>query len=404
MQQQFFKGLVPLFLAACLVMAGALYSRANPAGGVSVQAISFPNKAITLAGNLYLPEGFDAHGRYSAVICVHPAGSVKEQTAGLYARRLAEQGFVTLAFDASYVGESGGEPRYVEDPFARMEDIHCAVDYLTTLPYVDEERIGALGICAGGGYVMAVTPTERRIKAAVGVSTADIGSTNRDGWLGGASVEAQIAKLEAVAAQRTREARGAAPLWHPITPDTLEGDASGAFANPALRDLERKSQPGEAFPATFVEAYDYYRTPRGQHPRSVNRMLFVSGDKKMLFSAVNVTTKLFTQPVLFVVGSRADSRHHSQAIYDAIPGTNKEIYTIEGASHVDLYDRPQYVGQAVQKMTAFYKKAFAMQEDCAEKARKAALTDAAVTDGPENAAGAEKSARGRVAAKEDNRR
>ena len=360
MQQRVIKGLVPLFMAACLVLAGVSHVRADSTGSVSVKAVSFPNKTITLAGNLYLPANFAESKRYPAIVCVHPAGSVKEQTAGLYARRLAEQGFVTLAFDASYVGESSGEPRYVEDPFIRMEDIHCAVDYLTTLAYVDETRLGALGICAGGGYVMAVTPTERRIRAAVGVSTADIGSTNRDGWLGGASIEEQIAKLEAVAAQRTKEARGAAPLWHPITPDTLQGDASSAFANPALRNLERKSRPEETFPATFVEAYDYYRTPRGQHPRSVNRMLFVSGDKKMLFSAVNVTTKLFTQPALFIVGSRADSRHHSQAIYDAIPGTNKELYIIEGASHVDLYDRPQYVGQAVQKMAEFYKKAFSM--------------------------------------------
>lgn len=347
-----------IFIAAYAL--SAMTARATEAAGGSMNLVSFPNKDITLVGYVHLPERFDAKKKYPAIVCVHPAGSVKEQTAGLYARRLAEKGFITLAFDASYVGESGGEPRYTEDPFARMEDIHCAVDYLTTLPYVDEQKIGALGICAGGGYVMAVTPTERRIRAAVGISTADIGSTNRDGWLGGASIEEQIKKLEAVAGQRTREARGAERLLHPITPDTLEGDASSAFENPALRNLERKAKPEETFPASFVEAYEYYRTPRGQHPRSVNRMLFISGDKKMLFSAVNVTTKLFTQPALFIVGGRADSLRHSQAIYDAIPGNNKEIYTIEGASHVDLYDVPQYVEQAVQKMTEFYSKVFSL--------------------------------------------
>lgn len=335
-----------------------LHGQPVPAQGVRMERVSFPNKHIVLIGNLFLPDGFDAQKRYPAIVCVHPAGSVKEQAAGLYARRLAEKGFIALAFDASFVGESGGEPRHAEDPFVRMEDIHCAVDYLTTLPHVDEQKIGALGICAGGGYVMAVTPTERRIRAAVGISTADIGSTNRDGWLGGASIEEQIKKLEAVAAQRTREARGAPPLLHPIMPDTLDGDASSALANPALRDLERKGTPEATFPASFVEAYEYYRTPRGQHPRSVNRMLFVSGDKKMLFSAVNVTTKLFTQPALFIVGSRADSLRHSQAIYAAIPGDDKEICMIDGASHVDLYDKSPYVEQAVNKMSEFYTRAF----------------------------------------------
>lgn len=349
-----------LFMAACALTLLISAGGEAKAGEVSMQRVTFPNKDITLVGNVYLPEHFDAKKSYPAIVCVHPAGSVKEQTAGLYARRLAEKGFIALAFDGSYVGESGGEPRYTEDPFVRMEDIHCAVDYLTTQPFVDEQKIGALGICAGGGYVMAVTPTERRIKAAVGISTADIGSTNRDGWLGGASIEEQIKKLEAVAGQRTNEARGAERLLHPITPDTLEGDASGAFENPALHNLERKAKPEETFPASFVEAYEYYRTPRGQHPRSVNRMLFISGDKKMLFSAVNVTTKLFTQPALFIVGSRADSLRHSRTIYDAIPGNNKEIYAIEGASHVDLYDIPHYVEQAVQKMTEFYNGAFSL--------------------------------------------
>lgn len=347
-------------MAALLTVVSTTEVQAAEATGVTMNRVTFPNKNITLVGNIFLPEQFDSAKKYPAIVCVHPAGSVKEQTAGIYARKLAEQGFIALAFDASYVGESGGDPRYTEDPFARMEDIHCAVDYLTTLPYVNEQQIGALGLCAGGGYVMAVTPTERRIKAAVGISTADIGSTNRDGWLGGSSIEDQIKKLEAVAEQRTKEARGAEHLLHPIAPDTLEGDTSSAFENPALRNLARKESAEETFPASFIEAYDYYCTPRGQHPRAINRMLFVSGDKKMLFSAVNVTTKLFNQPALFIVGSRADSRHHSQAIYDAIPGNNKEIYVIDGASHVDMYDIPKYVDEAVKKTADFYKTAFSL--------------------------------------------
>lgn len=322
------------------------------------ERVVFHNGPVELMGNLYLPPDFDRTKKYPAIISVHPAGAVKEQTSGLYAARLAQKGFVTLAFDASNVGESGGEPRYAEDPFTRMEDIHCAVDYLTTLPFVDEEKIGALGLCAGGGYVMGVTPTERRIKAAAGVSTADIGSTNRDGWTGGASRESQIKKLEAVAAQRTREARGAERLYHPIAPDSIDGVDAAAFSNPALRDLKKAEDARATFPQSFVEAWEYYRTPRGAHPRSVNRMLFISGDKKMLFSAVNASTPLFTQPALFIVGEKADSRWHSQNIYDAIPGDDKEIFVIPGATHVDLYDREPYVRQAVEKLADFYRKAF----------------------------------------------
>lgn len=342
-----------LLLAITLAMTFAPLA----AQAAAMERVVFHNGPIELVGNLYLPPDFDRNKKYPAIISVHPAGAVKEQTSGLYAQKLAEKGFVALAFDSSNVGESSGWPRHAEDPFARMEDIHCAVDYLTTLPFVDENKIGALGLCAGGGYVMGVTPTERRIRAAAGVSTADIGSTNRDGWTGGASRDSQIRKLEAVAAQRTKEARGGERLYHPIAPDSIAGVDSSAFSNPALRDLKKGADAKDTFPQSFVEAWEYYRTPRGAHPRSINRMLFVSGDKKMLFSAVNASTPLFTQPALFIVGEKADSRRHSQNIYDAIPGKDKEIFVIPGATHVDMYDREPYVSQAVDKLCDFYRKA-----------------------------------------------
>lgn len=245
---------MPFILLLLFMTSFPPMSPVSPASAFGSERVTFHNGAVELVGNLYLPPHFNKAERYPAIISVHPAGAVKEQTSGLYAERLAEKGFVTLAFDSSNVGESGGEPRYAEDPFTRMEDIHCAVDYLTTVPFVDKERIGALGICAGGGYVMGVTPTERRIKAAAGVSTVDIGSTNRDGWTGGASRESQIKKLEAVAAQRTREAAGGERLYHPIAPDSLEGVDASAFANPALRDLEKGADAGSTFPQSFLEA------------------------------------------------------------------------------------------------------------------------------------------------------
>lgn len=143
--------------------------------------VKFKNNTILLAGNLYVPSEFDEAKKYPAIVVSHPGGGVKEQAAGLYADKLAELGFVTLAFDASNQGESEGTPRYFEDPYARTEDVRAAVDYLTTLSFVDTDNIGALGICAGGGYTVAVSQTERRIKAVATVSMVDIGSLFGEG-------------------------------------------------------------------------------------------------------------------------------------------------------------------------------------------------------------------------------
>lgn len=216
--------------------------------GVIVRKVSFlRSNNIVLVGNLFLPKGLDKTQKYPAVLSIHPAGSVKEQSAGLYAYRLAESGFVTLAFDAAYAGESGGTPHWSEAPYERVEDIRYAVDYLVTLPFVDEYRIGALGLCAGGGYVIATAPTERRIRAVAGVSAADIGAANRESWLRGRSVEEQIALLEDVSQQRTREARGA-----------------------ELMKVYMCPEPDESTAPSFREGYEYYRTTRAWHPRADN--------------------------------------------------------------------------------------------------------------------------------------
>lgn len=300
-----------------------------------MRRVTFPNKTVALVGNLFLPKDFDEAKQYPAIICVHPAGSVKEQTSGLYAQKLSERGFIALAFDATYNGESGGEPRLLEDPFERCEDIRCAADFLTTLPYVNEHKIGALGLCAGGGYVMGVTPTERRISAVASINATDIGAANREGWTRTATIDDQIKRLESIAAQRTKEARGEEPLILPIAPEELTDNMDDAMR----------------------EGYDYYRTPRAAHPRAVSRVRFSCTDKKMAFSSI-AQAQLFTQPALLIVGSRAESSWNSRMIYDAIPGDNKELFVIEGASHIDLYDLPQYVNPAVDKLIDFYNQSF----------------------------------------------
>ncbi len=296
------------------------------------QLVTFKNNQIDIAAELHLPISFDKAGSYSAIVCAHPAGSVKEQSPALYAGMLADRGFVVLTFDASHQGASGGEPRFLENPFERVEDVRSAVDYLTTLPFVDGARIGAFGICAGAGYSISAATTDRRIKAVAGVSATDAGSAIRDGWDGKQPVSEQIKMLEAVAAQRTAEARGAAVQYMPYVPETVDENTS----------------------VTMREAHDYYRTPRAQHPNSPNKVMFTSLDRLLAFSAADRIDTLLTQPLLLVVGSKSDARRYVDTFHEKAASNDKELFVVEGATHVDLYDVPQYVELAVAKLADFF--------------------------------------------------
>jgi len=321
--------LATVFLAPQRTLA-APPSNDSKAAEVRVQSVTFKNDGILMAGNLYLPKGFTEGGKYSAVLTVHPGGGVKEQTAGAYAERLAEQGFVALAFDASHQGASGGEPRFLDDPMKRVGDVYSAVDYLTTLPFVDAERIGALGICAGSGVTIKAASTERRIKAVATVSAVDVGAATRKGWDGKAPASAQLALLEAVARQRTAEAAGAAPVYVPYVPNV--GDTS------APRDLQ--------------EAADYYLTSRGQHPNAPNKMRLTSLAFLVDFSGFDRVETL-TQPLMIVAGSAAGSLWHSQELHAKAAGP-KELFIVPGATHMDLYDGPG-LGRAMSKLAPFFK-------------------------------------------------
>ena len=308
----------------------------NPSGALATnitpKSISFKNGSLNMAGNLYLPEGFREDAKYATIVVVHPGGGVKEQTAGLYAQKLAAQGFVTLAFDASHQGASEGMPRFLDDPMKRVGDIYSAVDYLTTLAYVDPNRIGALGICAGSGHTIKAATTERRIKAVATVSAVDVGAASRKGWEGKASVADQIATLEAVAKQRTAEAAGAAPVYVPYLPKV--GDTS------APRDLQ--------------EAADYYLTPRGQHPNAPNKMLLTSASLMVAYTGFDRVDTLLTQPLMAIAGSEAGSLWHSKELHAKAAGP-KELFIVEGATHMDLYDGKGADG-AASKLTPFFKK------------------------------------------------
>jgi fermentation-respiration switch protein FrsA (DUF1100 family) len=300
-------------------------------GGRNMKSIQFENGPITMAGNLHLPGAFAEAGTYAAIVAVHPGGGVKEQTAGLYAQRLAEQGFVALAFDASHQGASGGEPRFLDDPMKRVADIYSAIDYLTSLPYVDANRIGALGICAGSGTAIKASSMERRIKAVATVSAVDVGAATRKGWEGKASTSDQIAMLDSVAKQRTAEAAGAAPVYIPYVPQV--GDRT------APRDLQ--------------EAAEYYLTPRGQHPNAPNKMLLTSLSSMVSFTGFD-RVDLLTQPLMVIAGSEAGSLWHSQELHAKAAGP-KELFIVNGATHMDLYDGER-VAEVVGQLAPFFKR------------------------------------------------
>ncbi|MGE1069413.1 alpha/beta hydrolase [Pantoea agglomerans] len=301
--------------------------------GVTVSSVLFRNNEIMMSGNVYVPPDFSENRQYAAIVVVHPGGGVKEQTAGLYALKLAKDGFVTLAFDASHQGASGGLPRLIDDPMKRVVDFYSAVDYLTTLPYVDNNRIGALGVCAGSGITVKASMTERRIKALATVSAVDVGAATRKGWEGTTSESELIPTLDAVAKQRTIEAAGGAPVYVNYVPKL--GDAS------APKDLQ--------------EAADYYLTERGKYPTSTNQMLMTSISTLASFTGFEGVDVYLTQPLLIVAGSNAGSLWHSQKLHKTAASVQKTLHIIPGATHMDLYDG-QGATVAASKLAPFFKK------------------------------------------------
>ncbi|MGF6233540.1 fermentation-respiration switch protein FrsA (DUF1100 family) [Inquilinus ginsengisoli] len=299
---------------------------------VSRRTVTFRNGQIDMAGVIFEPADMEKGKAYPAIVVVHPGGGSKEQTASLYAYRFAQQGYISLAYDASHQGESGGMPRLLENPTVRVEDVRSAVDYFTTLPVVDRERIAAMGICAGGAYAINATMTDHRIKAVAGVSSFNMGDGFRKGWFGSGTVEEQLATLRNVARQRTAEANGAEPAMFPYVPDSPEG----------VTDPEQ------------VEVSEYYRLAnRWMHANSPNRFLASSTDKIYAYDAFTNIGVLLTQPLLLIAGSDAGTKWHSdRAFAEAASAGEKELFVVPGGTHMSLYDRD--VGKAMPKLLEFF--------------------------------------------------
>lgn len=296
-------------------------------------SVTFPSKGLLLAADLHVPDDYVGH-RLPAVVLAHPLGGVKEQTAGLYARRLAREGLAALAFDAAYQGASEGEPRGLEDPFQRVEDIRCAVSYLSTRDDVDPQRIGALGICASGGYVPYAAQTDRRIKAVATVSALDFQSMCFEGL--GRTNDPEVADvlLEQAGRLRNAEARGDGIATVPNVPET-EAETRG-------------------MPTLVREAWEYYRTPRGGHPRSTNSSVRRM-DQIAHYNSYTHINMIAPRPILMIAGTEADTRYVSEEAIEKA-GEPKELFLVQDATHVDLYDKPEYVQIAVTRLAEFFHK------------------------------------------------
>lgn len=291
------------------------------------------NPAITMSALINFPAGFAESKKYPTIVVTHPGGGVKEQTAGLYAKKLAEQGFIAIATDASHQGESTGTPRQLENPHIRTEDISAVIDYLTTLPYVNRDKIGAMGICAGAGYTVNAAINDRRIKALATVSAVNIGAMINRGWLGDQPLKNAIGMLEFGSHARTQEANGAALVQMPMAP------------------LKKEDTPY----TDLQEAWEYYHTPRAQYPTSPGWGTTRSLSQLAAYDAYLFADVFLTQPLLVVAGSVAQSKWMSDDLMVRAVSSNKKMYIVNGANHMSLYDVANYVDEAVAQLAAFCK-------------------------------------------------
>jgi len=306
---------------------------------VTVQKVTFLNQyRMRVAGNLFLPKGLDASARHPAIIVGHPMGAVKEQSANLYATRMAEQGFVSLSLDLSFWGESEGQPRNAVAPDIYAEDFSAAVDYLGTRPFVERGRIGVIGICGSGSFAISAAKIDPRLKAIATVSMYDMGGANRNGLRHSLSLEQRRQVLEQAAEQRYVEFTG--------------GDT--AYTSGTVHRLTNASTPIER------EFYDFYRTPRGeftpqgQSPELTTHPTLTSNVKFMNFYPFDDIQTISPRPMLFITGGEAHSREFSEEAY-RLAGEPKELYVVPGAGHVDLYDRVELI--PFDKLVGFFRAA-----------------------------------------------
>ncbi len=320
-----------------LVYTGAITE--NETGKVNIHPVAYMHNGIRIAANVYTPAGYEclSDKKYPAITVAHPNGGVKEQVAGLFAQKLAEMGYVTIAADASYQGESGGEPRQRDYPANRIDDVSGMVDFLVSRPYVDKDRIASLGICGGGGYTLAAAQADKRIKAVATLSMFNTGRVRRNGFMDSDTANIQ-ARLQKAAEARNKE------LNHEVV---YEGD-NPPMTEEQLRGLMEKLPAG-----LYRDGVEYYGITHA-HPNANSRYTTESLMHLMAFYLDN-RVNLIDQPLLMMAGDIADTKYMTDSAFTkAVNAKTKELFLIEGATHIRTYWVPEYVEKAAAKLKEFF--------------------------------------------------
>ena len=316
-----------------LVYEGAITE--NVKGKVNIHPVKYKLNEIDIAANVYTPADYDASKKYPAVVVAHPNGGVKEQTAGLYAQRLAESGYVTIVADAAYQGASGGEPRHTDRPASRTEDIHGMADFITQYAGVDANRLGVLGICGGGGYALKAAQSDKRFKAIATLSMFNSGEVRRNGFQNSQLATVQE-RLKKATEARAQEAAGGKMIYAGVA---------------SITDEEIAKIPTDLYREGYVY---YYRTHA--HPNSTFLYTMSSLLDLMTWDATD-NMDLIDQPLLMMAGSKADTRYMTdEAFGKATHAKDKELFLIDGATHIQTYWKRDYVSQALSKLKSFYQK------------------------------------------------
>jgi uncharacterized protein len=314
-----------------LVYDGAITE--NVKGKVNIHPVTYKLNGINIVANVYTPADYDASKQYPAVVVAHPNGGIKEQTAGLYGQRLAEAGYITLVADASYQGGSGGEPRHTDKPQYRTEDIHGMADFISQYAGVDADRLGALGICGGGGYTLKASQSDKRFKAVATLSMFNSGEVRRNGFQN-SQLNTIQERLQQATEARAQETAGDKIIYAGVASVTDEEIAKTST------DLYR-------------EGYEYYYRTHA-HPNSTFLYTMSSLMDLMTWNATD-GIELIDQPLLMIAGSEADTKYMTdEAFSKATNAKNKELFLIDGATHIETYWKPEYVKQAVDKLVKFY--------------------------------------------------
>ena len=318
-----------------LVYEGAITR--NEKGRINIHPVKYTVNGIDVAANVYTPAGYDPAKKTPAIVVAHPNGGVKEQVAGLYAQKLAEQGYITIAFDAAYQGGSGGQPRYVDRPANRIEDIRGAADFISQYAGVDSSRLGLLGICGGGGYSIKAAQGDKRFKSVATISMFNSGDARRNGFMRSQTDTIQE-RLAQAAQARAQEAAGGKVEYSPAF-------AAGMSAEQVAK------LPFEM----YRQGYEYYAQTHA-HPNSQTNYTLSSLMDLMTFDA-NTNVDLINQPLLMIAGDKADSLYMTEEVFKNATGTqNKELHKVKGATHIETYWKPEYVREIADKLSQFYGK------------------------------------------------